>query len=60
LKTKSTEYEFDIEVVHERFEKNKKPLAEVELYYESKYNNLKILDASLSKWGLFETARKII
>lgn len=60
LKAGSKEYEFDLEVVHERLEKNKKPLAEIEFYYESKYNNLMVLNASLSKWGLFETARKFI
>lgn len=25
-----------------------------------KYNNLTVLDANLSKWGLFETAKKVI
>ncbi len=53
LKTKSNEYEFDLQVTHERLERNKKALAEVELYYETKYNNLKILDGNVSKWGLF-------
>ena len=60
LKSKINEYNYDIEVVHERLDKNRVNLSEVEIYYETKYNNISFLDSKLSKWGLFEQTRKLV
>jgi hypothetical protein len=60
MKTNSNQYDYDMQVVHERIAKNRRNIAEVEIFYEMKYNNLTVLDANLSKWGLFEAAKKVI
>lgn len=52
----STDYDFDMEVVHERIDKTQKDLTEVEIYFITKFNSLEKLDAKVSKWGLLEMA----
>ena len=54
------EYDYDIDVVDERIRKNQQHLHEVEVYFATRYNNIKMLSGKVSKWGLFESARKEI
>lgn len=54
------DYDYDMEVIHERLEQNKFNIIEVETYFSTKFNNLDLLDAKISKWGLFEIVCKKI
>ena len=47
-------------MVNERLEKNRNNICEVEIYYSTRYNNLKKIDGNLSKWGIFEESKKEI
>lgn len=49
-----------MEVIDERIKANEKNLLEVEVYFATQYNNIRMLDGKVSKWGLFEEARKHI
>lgn len=46
-------YDYYPEVVHDRLEATRNNLIELEVYYSTKYNNLKTIDGNLSKWGIF-------
>ena len=56
-KAKSCEYDSYGEVVHDRLESTRRALTDIEVYYLSKFNNVKVIDGNLSKWGIFEQAR---
>lgn len=53
-------YDYDIEVVHQRLNANRNDLTNVEVYFLIKFNSLEMLDAKISKWGLFEKAKEAI
>lgn len=57
---KQNDYDWDMEVIHERLQHNRKSLLEVQAYYDNKLHNMKRLDGHLSKWGLFEGAKSQI
>jgi hypothetical protein len=44
-------------VIHDRLEANRNNQMEIEIYYTNKYNNVKVIEGHLSKWGIFEQAR---
>lgn len=46
-------YDYYPEVVHDRLEVTRNNLIDLEVYYSTKYNNLKTIDGNLSKWGIF-------
>ena len=52
------EYNYDMDVIDERLSKNRHNLHEVNVYFATRYNNLKMLEGKVSKWGLFESAKK--
>ena len=52
------DYDYDMDVINDRINKNVEDLHEVEVYFATRYNNLKMLDGKKSKWGLFEVAKK--
>ena len=56
-KTCCNDYDYYPEVIHDRLESTRKHLTDIEIYYLNKYNNVKIIDGNLSKWGIFEQAR---
>ena len=56
-KGKENDYDWDMEVVHRRLQANKESLVEVEVYYISKYNNVKTVEAGLSKWGVVQQTK---
>lgn len=59
-KERETQYDYFLEVVHQRLESSRNALTDVEVYYIGKYNNVKVVDGNLSKWGILEQARKEI
>jgi len=56
-KINEPEYDYYSEVVHDRLEATRKSLIEIEIYYTNKYNNVRVIEGHLSKWGIFEQAR---
>ncbi len=52
-KERESHYDYYLDVVHERLEATRNSLTDVEVYYISKYNNVKVVDGNLSKWGIF-------
>jgi hypothetical protein len=44
-------------VVHKRLQTSKSSIIEVEVYYNSKYNNVKLVNGNLSKWGVLEQTK---
>jgi hypothetical protein len=46
-----------MEVIDSRLMHNRHRLMEVEVYFQTKFNSLQILDGTISKWGLFEQVK---
>lgn len=45
---------FDPIILHERLKRSNKEITDLENFYITTYNNLRILDGCLSKWGLYD------
>ncbi len=45
---------FDPFILHQRLKSSNKEITDLENYYITTYNNLRILDGTLSKWGLYD------
>lgn len=54
---KQYDYDWDIEIVNHRISDNRDKLLEVEVYFLTKFNNIKAIDGKISKWGIFEEAK---
>lgn len=46
-------YDCYSEVIHDRLESTRNSLTDIEAYFANKFNNVKVIDAKLSKWGIF-------
>ena len=51
-KLQDYDYSWDLEVIHSRLTENKNSLLESEAYFLTKFNNIKIINGKISKWGM--------
>jgi len=56
----SDPFGYDMRILHKRITNAKNEILGLENFYSELYRNCYYIDATVSKWGMFEQAKKII
>ena len=59
-KAKKEKFGYDMQIVNDRINNIEKELGSLESYYIDTFDNLRYISTQISKWGMYDQARKLI